>query len=554
MRNRFSIGRRWLVLLLTFGFLQPAVAATLDVVEDAVQAAVAASVEDAVAEQVQSQTAAAVEDQVTSQVVEQTVAGVEEQVADRVADAAAQQVESSVAGAVDDVVSDRVVDQTTTVVLDRVHSAVEGSLGVVDRIAEPVTETAADTLKGGITLAGPAAGAASSGRPFAMALDPAGRPIEAGVLMLLVPRDDVAAVHSLGIPVRRQTAVDGLDAVLMRLEVSPGAALSLAADRVRAASGRIVMDFNHLYDFDSQGVWPADDEVPAAPAGRNDPAADGLVLGVIDTALDQHHPALAGARVQHRDFVSGDWVRPTAHGTAVASILVGSAEAAAGAGAQRAQAGLSLYAAGVFFERAPGQMTATAESIIQAVSWLLEHGVDVVNMSLTGPPNELLRAAIGRAADSGAWVVAAVGNNGPIGEPLYPAAYDGVIGVTAVDADHRIYTYANRGRQVTFAAPGVDVRVARSGGGFGTDQGTSLASAHAAVVIAAARRAADSVGWPAARTLERLKAQAMDLGPEGFDETYGHGLIAPLSVTELAAEQPAEEAPGMGRFPSSGGR
>src|SRR5262245_46329957 len=64
---------------------------------------------------------------------------------------------------------------------------------------------------------------------------------------------------------------------------------------------------------------------------------------------------------------------------------------------------------------------------------------------------EMLRMANAR----GIVLIAAVGNAGPKSQPLYPAADAAVIGVTATDAEDRLMPQANRGPQVSVAAPGV---------------------------------------------------------------------------------------------------
>src|SRR3546814_17507179 len=72
--------------------------------------------------------------------------------------------------------------------------------------------------------------------------------------------------------------------------------------------------------------------------------------------------------------------------------------------------------------------------------------VAVVNISLVGPPNLLVRTAVTTLGRRGQLIVAAVGNDGPAAAPLYPAAYPGVIAVTGVDARHRVLMEAGRGR------------------------------------------------------------------------------------------------------------
>ena len=78
-------------------------------------------------------------------------------------------------------------------------------------------------------------------------------------------------------------------------------------------------------------------------------------------------------------------------------------------------------------------------------------------MSFTGPMDPLLERIIKEAADKGVIFIAAAGNNGPKGAPVYPAAYPEVIAVTATDEKDKLYGKANRGDYICIAAPGVDI-------------------------------------------------------------------------------------------------
>jgi subtilisin family serine protease len=258
----------------------------------------------------------------------------------------------------------------------------------------------------------------------------------------------------------------------------------------------------------------------AADAPRAEPAPyPGLAIGIVDSDVASAHEALATADVVRRDFVPFVGARPTAHGTAVASILVGDSRSVHGR-----LPSARLYAASVFFADAEGNPAATTASVVAALEWLVARGVHVINMSLAGPPNRVLEAAIDALGERGALVVAAVGNTGPAGAPLYPAAYAPVVGVTAVDSSNRIYRYANRGRQVMFAAPGVRIRVARTDGGYGSESGTSMAAPYAAAIIARCAHERHDASLEA--VLAALKAAAIDLGAKDFDDVFGFGLIA----------------------------
>src|SRR3546814_1027523 len=102
--------------------------------------------------------------------------------------------------------------------------------------------------------------------------------------------------------------------------------------------------------------------------------------------------------------------------------------------------------------------------------------VPVINVSLVGPPNLLVRTAVTAVQRRGLIVVAAVGNDGPAAAPLYPAAYPGVIAVTGVDARNRVLMEAGRGSHVDFAAPGSDMAAAGVSKSFGRVRGTSYAA------------------------------------------------------------------------------
>jgi subtilisin family serine protease len=176
-----------------------------------------------------------------------------------------------------------------------------------------------------------------------------------------------------------------------------------------------------------------------------------------------------------------------------------------------------LYVADVYGLTPAG---GSAEAIARGLAWLADSGVRVANISLVGPPNRLLGAAVAAYVAPGRVLVAAVGNDGPAAPPLYPAAYPGVVAVTAVDARQRVLPEAGRGTHVDFAAPGADLAAAGAAGGYLTVRGTSFAAPLVAGEIA--RRMGE--GAPAA--IAALARVATDLGAPGTDPVYGQGLVA----------------------------
>lgn len=282
---------------------------------------------------------------------------------------------------------------------------------------------------------------------------------------------------------------------------------------------RVEVDLNHIYTAGN----PVDESFEGSITPRNAigfPAdTDGLLLriGMIDSAVDTTHPALRKSSIESKAFVSNGAELPDYHGTAIASIIAASDTEYQGL-APRAK----LYAAAVFEEdRERGEIASTV-SLVRALDWLMSSGVDVVNISLAGPPNRLLEAALNRASEQGLMIVAAAGNGGPVAKPMYPAAYDAVVAVTAVDAEGRVYRLANRGAYLDLAAPGVSVLHAKAGGGYSASSGTSFAVPFAATAAARLRRLD-----PGADALQLLLQSAQDLGAPGKDEIYGYGLLRP---------------------------
>ncbi len=128
----------------------------------------------------------------------------------------------------------------------------------------------------------------------------------------------------------------------------------------------------------------------------------------------------------------------------------------------------------------------TLADVAEGIRYAADHGARVVNLSLGGPrPASTLEKAVQYAQSKGVLIVAAAGNSGKsVG---YPAAYPGVLAVSATDSNDKIAWFSSRGAQVGIAAPGVSVtqQTICEGGRnkcelFGTFNGTSMASPHAA--------------------------------------------------------------------------
>lgn len=330
--------------------------------------------------------------------------------------------------------------------------------------------------------------------------DPGGQPVVRGELLLVGPDEALlVAARARGYTLLRERRLDALDARWVVLRPPEGQALADALAALRALDPTLDADFNHLY-------LPGGAVGAGGPAATEPPrAAAGLRVGLVDGGIDGDHPALRGVALQRHGC--GGAVHPQAHGTAVASLLAGR--------------GATLYAADIYCGAPTG---GAVEAVTEALGWLAAERVAVVNLSLVGPANRLLERAVRAMAARGHLLVAAVGNDGPAAPPLYPAAYPGVVGVTAVNAARGLLPEALRGPQVVLAAPGAELAVARAGsGGYATARGTSFAAPLVARLLAAGLAAPEA--GAAARTLDALAREALDLGPPGRDPGYGWGLV-----------------------------
>lgn len=377
---------------------------------------------------------------------------------------------------------------------------------VVDRVVQPLPELLSSTTQL-VDLRTTNVRDLLHRHPDVVETDPRGELIRRRELVLVSPNDAaLAAAASLGLVKLRDESWPELDLREVVLRVPAGLDTADALARLRAAQPDLQADFNHLYSR-SGDVAPGASAKPATLPG---PAR----VGLIDGGVDRRHTALrhaAGA-----SFGCGGSVVPSEHGTAVASLLVGRDRGFAGAAVKA-----ELFAADVYCDKPDG---GSAEEVVRALAWMARERVAVVNVSLVGPPNRLLEQGVAALIRRGHLLVAAVGNDGPAAPPLYPAAYAGVVGVTGVNAGRRVLPEAAQGPQVMWAAPGAELAVARSGGGYGVARGTSFAAPLVAGLLAAELHEPDPAA--AAAAVEHLAASAVDLGAPGRDPVYGRGLVA----------------------------
>jgi len=347
--------------------------------------------------------------------------------------------------------------------------------------------------------------------PDVLEADPRGEPVVRAQILAWSPSAaGLEAARAAGLSVLREERFEELDQRLVVLGVPAGAATAALLERLRALDPEGHYDFNHVYTG-SGGVPPAEAAGQGAPAAAAGAGAVNARVGLVDSGVDDSHPALRGAKVRSWGC---DAPHPDAHGTAVAALMVGRDGRFRGA-----LPGAQLYAADIYCANPAG---GSAAQIAAALGWMAREQVAVINLSLVGPPNQALERMVASMVGRGYLLVAAVGNDGPAAPPLYPASYPGVVGVTAVDRRGQPLPEAARGPQVQFAAPGNNMVSASPGEPpYRPVRGTSFAAPIVAGLLAPALARPDRV-----RARDAVAALARQAGDgTTVSNTLGYGIV-----------------------------
>lgn len=341
------------------------------------------------------------------------------------------------------------------------------------------------------------------------------------VLALSPSAQSLSVARGLSFQIVREQPIASLGLTVVQLRAPENMNAPEALTELRRADPTGTYDYDHIYNPSGETQTVAA-VAPATPAAQTNSK---LRIGMIDGGIDRHHGDFSGATIVAKNFASDKKSVETAHGTAVASLLIGK-------DIEGALPAADLYAADVYGGEASG---GAADGIARALGWLAENNVPVANISLAGPPNIILEAAVKAFLKRGHIIVAAAGNEGPASPPEYPAAYEGVAAVTSVDEDRKIQLDANQGAHIAFASYGVDRRVATMKGGHSKATGTSYAAPEVAARFAVLLKQSDLMAAKSAWIT--LEHEAVDLGVTGRDPVFGYGFLAPFNASRAVASQ-----------------
>jgi len=352
------------------------------------------------------------------------------------------------------------------------------------------------------------------------------------LLVLDLPHDYIESLPELGLSIIDVTHLDGMDLMLYHLRIVDDAHPFHARHAHLERHPEVIADVHHHFEQHAtrkrkRRAKPKANRgytsrkasqwgVPAQGCGR------GIHMGIVDGGVDTGHAAFKGRDVTFRAFHrKGEKVAANNHGTAVASMLVGGSSW----GSLLPEAKLS--AAGVFHKNRKGKPRASANSILQAVNWLIKQKVQIINFSIGGSKNRLMERAIKKADELGIVLIASAGNNGPYTKKKsYPAAYKPVIAIAASDPFDRVARFSSAGDYVEFTTPGVRIWTAVPGGGKNMS-GTSFSSPIFAGFTAAAMQYQGLAGTETIRA--HFRKSVKPRGKKKWDKYSGWGYVRPAS-------------------------
>ncbi len=257
-----------------------------------------------------------------------------------------------------------------------------------------------------------------------------------------------------------------------------------------------------------------------------------ILIAIIDTGIDINHDEFVGrlsplsynAKTEQigLQYVLDD----TGHGTSVAGVIGANKDNSIGI------AGIVQFSQLLIIKANNPDDLATPEdesesfsdsTIIEAIYYAADRGADVINLSLGGSGiNTLMQNAINYAYERGAIVIAASGNDGT-SEIFYPASYNHVISVGAVDQTSIIWNLSNHNAFVDISAPGVNITTTAQNDQYGSATGTSLSAPQVSGVVAL------MMGYLTTYSIDEIVEQlfdtAVDKGTLGRDDYYGYGVI-----------------------------
>jgi thermitase len=202
-------------------------------------------------------------------------------------------------------------------------------------------------------------------------------------------------------------------------------------------------------------------------------------VAIVDSGIDPKHVDLKEQIVKPYNVINSATspYDDVGHGTHVAGIV--------GAKTNN-QIGIASVSKGTYIMpiKVGDRNSLTNIDVAIGIYYAVDHGADIINLSIGGPYSQVVEDAVNYAYEQGVLVIAAAGNEGCDNE-TYPAAFRSVLGVAAVDSfKDSIAPFSNYGSWVSIAAPGVNIYSTYPTNRYAYMAGTSMATPMVASVAA----------------------------------------------------------------------
>ena len=293
----------------------------------------------------------------------------------------------------------------------------------------------------------------------------------------------IARAHGLALIDTWPMPMIGMDCFVMAVPdgTSPASAAEQVSHDAEVAWSQPVT----LYEAQERAPYYNDPLFAAEPAAREWRLDElhqlstgrGIKIAIVDSGVETTHPDLSGQIAIDRNFVAGQRLSVERHGTGVAGIIA--AKADNGVGIAGIAPGARLLALRACWQRQSNSSTVCDSfSLAKALYFAIGQNADVINLSLSGPDDRLLRQLLKVAVARGSVVVAAFDRNRTGGG--FPASAPGVIAVS----DQPLA----RPRAQVYTAPGRNVPTTQPGGKWFLVSGSSYAAAHVSGLVALVRQ------------------------------------------------------------------
>lgn len=253
-----------------------------------------------------------------------------------------------------------------------------------------------------------------------------------------------------------------------------------------------------------------------------------VLIAVLDTGVNTGNTDLKGISLSGYNVLDNttNYADDHGHGTMVMSVIASKMDNGFGI------AGVAPESKFLAVKVMSSSGTGTYSSMIKGIEYATNQGAKVINMSIGGrTASSALKLAVDSAIAKGVTIVAAAGNEGST-SLSYPAAYDNVVGVGAVDINGVKMTFSNTGTGITLVAGG-SARVATSTDYISSASGTSFAAPYVTGMVGLMY--AVNPDMTPQKVMDAISQGASDLGMTGYDLTFGYGLADMEKIVKIAS-------------------